>query len=98
MRSNFRPKSGSLSKPVILVFDAIDSEEIDQVVKHGNAADIEPYPAMTERLGHEKKKSAAATDIEDLPRREPVQVEILGALDVTPQVLFDVDILRVMAP
>ena len=47
------------------VIPAIDSKELDQAVEDRDASDIETEAMMSESLGDEEKKSAAATDVQN---------------------------------
>ena len=61
---------------------ALDLQQIDQGVEHWHAGQIKPNAMMTEVLGDKEKKTAAATKIEDLLRRQPVEIKVLRALDI----------------
>jgi len=80
------------------VLDAVDSEEIDQVVEYWNATDVKTQAVVTKSLGNEEEKSAATADVQDFLRRKAVQIQVLGASYVKLKMFFCVEILRVMTP
>lgn len=80
------------------VNEAVDFEKIDQPVEYRNAADVEAQAGVTQSMGDKEEKPAAATDIQNFPRRKPVQVQILRPPDVLPKMFFDLEIFGIMTP
>ena len=64
------------------IFETGNSQEVDEIVKKRDSADIQPQAVMTQRLRNKKKKSASTTDIENLLRRKAMQIQVLRATDV----------------
>ena len=91
-------KIRQLFKAGHLVNHSINAEKLDQAVEDGDATNIEPEAAVSERFGHEEKKAAAAADIQNLLGRKSLQVEVLGPPDIDPKPLFEIEVLRIVPP
>ena len=80
------------------VNNALDPEEFDQVIEDRHSWNIEPETAMTAGLRHKKEKSRPASDVQNILRRGPVEVEILDPPDVDPEPFFQIEVFRIMPP